>query len=275
MSQALIDFERRFGGVRRLYGEAGLAKLQTSHVIVVGLGGVGSWAAEALARNAIGKLTLIDLDNIAESNFNRQIHALEYNLGKAKVTAMRERIMQINPLCQVHEIEDFISPDNVIDALGANIHAGAGAVVLDATDDVKAKVAMAAYCKAKGLSLVLAGAAGGRLDPTQVMVEDLAYVSGDRLLAKVRNQLRKDHGFAKGVDSVQASKKSKQTKFGLLAVFSNEPVIKPDTVCDVASGNASDAITGLNCAGYGSAVSVTATFGFVAAQTVLNLILKK
>lgn len=278
MEQASIDFERRFGGVRRLYGEAGLAKLQNAHVIVVGLGGVGSWAAEALARNAIGKLTLIDLDNIAESNFNRQIHALEDNLGKAKVTAMRERIMQINPLCQVHEIEDFISPDNVVDALGANIHAGAGTVVLDATDDVKAKVAMAAYCKAKGLSLVLAGAAGGRLDPTQVMVEDLAYVSGDRLLAKVRNLLRKDHGFAKGVDSLQASKKSKQTKqtkFGLLAVFSNEPVIKPDTVCDVASGNASDAITGLNCAGYGSAVSVTATFGFVAAQTVLNLILKK
>ena len=275
MAQALIDFERRFGGVRRLYGEAGLAKLQKAHVIVVGLGGVGSWAAEALARNAIGKLTLIDLDNIAESNFNRQIHALEDNLGKAKVTAMRERIMQINPLCQVHEIEDFVSPDNVVDALGANIHAGAGTVVLDATDDVKAKVAMAAYCKAKDLSLVLAGAAGGRLDPTQVMVEDLAYVSGDRLLAKVRNLLRKDHGFAKGVDSLQASKKSKQTKFSLLAVFSNEPVIKPDTVCDVSSGNASDAITGLNCAGYGSAVSVTATFGFVAAQTVLNLILKK
>jgi tRNA A37 threonylcarbamoyladenosine dehydratase len=275
MELASVDVERRFSGVRRLYGEVGLAKLQTAHVIVVGIGGVGSWAAEALARNAIGKLTLIDLDNIAESNFNRQIHALEDNLGKAKVTAMRERIMQINPLCQVHEIEDFVSTENVGDALGANIHAGGGTVVLDATDDVKAKVAMVAYCKANCLNLVLAGAAGGRLDPTQVMVEDLAYVSGDRLLAKVRNQLRKDHGFAKGVDSVQASKKSKQTKFGLLAVFSNEPVIKPDAVCDVASDNANDAITGLNCAGYGSAVSVTATFGFVAAQTVLNLILKK
>lgn len=275
MEQPSVDVERRFGGVRRLYGESGLAKLQVAHVIVVGIGGVGSWAVEALARNAVGRITLVDLDNIAESNFNRQIHALDNNLGKAKVTAMRERILQINPLCQVHEIEDFVSPENVGDALGGNIHAGAGAVVLDATDDVKAKVAMAAYCKANGLHLVLAGAAGGRLDPTQVMVDDLAYVAGDRLLAKVRNQLRKAHGFAKGVDTVQASKKSKQAKFGLLAVFSNEPVIKPDTVCDVASGNANNAISGLNCAGYGSAVSVTATFGFVAAQTVLNLILKK
>lgn len=253
------DYERRFGGVRRLYGEDGLARLQAAHVCVIGIGGVGSWAVEALARNAVDTITLIDLDNIAESNVNRQIHALEGAFGKAKVTAMAERIRQINPAVNVHEIEDFVTVENVAEMLNRGFD-----VVLDAIDDAKAKVAIAAYCREHQLPLIVTGAAGGRLDPTKIQVDDFANVSGDRLLAKVRNQLRKDYGFPKGHEN-----KAKQTKFGIAAVFSNEQVIKPEASCE-----AEGAVTGLNCAGYGSSVSVTATFGFVAAQLVIQHLLK-
>lgn len=262
-----VDFERRFSGVRRLYGTAGLAKFQAAHVCVIGIGGVGSWAAEALARNAVGTITLIDLDHIAESNVNRQIHALEDNFGKAKVTAMAERIRTINPTATVHEIEDFVTTENV-----ATMLANGYDFILDAIDDAKAKVAIAAYCKAHQLPLITVGGAGGRLDPTKIKVADLASVAGDRLLAKVRNQLRRDHAFPKGNDSAK-----KQLKFGIQAVYSDEQVIEPvlnienaaEDSCEVEIG-----ITGLNCAGYGSSVSVTAPFGFTAAQLVLNELLK-
>jgi len=249
-----IDFGRRFGGVRRLYGETGLEKLNQSHVCVIGIGGVGSWAAEALARNAVGKITLIDLDNIAESNVNRQIHALGDAFGKAKVTAMAERIREINPLAEVLEIEDFVTVENAEAMLDRGYD-----LVLDAIDDAKAKVAIAAYCKAHKLPLITTGGAGGRLDPTNIKTTDLAKTTGDRLLAKVRNQLRRDHGFPKG----------EKSKFGIQAVYSDEQVIQPDISCAADSG-----VTGLNCAGYGSSVTVTASFGFVAAQLALNHIIQ-
>ena len=255
-----IDVERRFGGVSRLYGEAGLAKLQAAHVVVIGIGGVGSWAAEALARNAVGRITLIDLDNVAESNFNRQLHAVEGNEGKAKVTAMRERILSINPHCQVQEIEDFVALSNVDKLLKLTCD-----VVVDCIDDAQAKVALADHCKRNAQALVIVGSAGGRLDPTRMQVADLAQVTGDRLLAKVRNQLRRDYGFPK------ASNTKKSAKFGVLCVYSDESAIKPDQVCDTTE---STSITGLNCAGYGSSVCVTAPFGFAAAQLALNFIVK-
>jgi len=255
------DLARRFGGVSRLYGMQGLAKFQAAHVCVIGIGGVGSWAAEALARNAIGKITLIDLDNIAESNVNRQLHAVDGAFGKAKVTAMAGRIRSINPDAIVQEIEDFITVDNTAAMLDQGFD-----VVLDAIDDARAKVAIAAYCRAHQLSLVTTGGAGGRLDPTRIKYTDLALVSGDRLLAKVRNQLRRDHAFPKGIDG---SKKA-ATKFGITAVYSDEPILQPEVSCDAVA----DAVTGLNCAGYGSSVCVTAPFGMAAASLVLNLILK-
>jgi tRNA threonylcarbamoyladenosine dehydratase len=254
-----IDLERRFSGVRRLYGEIGLTQLQGSHVVVIGIGGVGSWAAEALARNAVGEITLVDLDNIAESNVNRQIHALDGNFGKAKVSAMRERLLQINPSCIVHEIEDFITPENL------SVLLKPCNVILDCTDDAKAKVALAHFCKSNQITLIMSGSAGGRLDPTRIQLSDMASVTGDKLLAKVRNQLRRDHGFPK------ASNTKKSVKFGLLCVYSDEPVIKPDVVCDAAEGS----VTGLNCAGYGSSVSITATFGFVLAQQAINQLVAK
>ncbi len=250
------DLSRRFSGVRRLYGDTGLNKLQSAHIIVIGIGGVGSWAAEALARNAIGEITLIDLDNIAESNVNRQIHALDGNFGKAKVSAMHERIKQINPACQVHEVEDFITPANLAVLLKPCD------LVLDCTDDAKAKIALAHFCKVNKIPLIMSGSAGGRLDPTRIQLSDMASVTGDKLLAKVRNQLRRDHDFPK------ASNSKKSAKFGLMCAYSDEPVIKPDVVCETDETS----LTGLNCAGYGSSVSITATFGFVLAQQAISQI---
>ena len=260
----LPDFERRFSGVRRLYGQQGLDNLKAAHVCVIGIGGVGSWAAEALARSAVGNMTLIDLDNIAESNVNRQLHALDGSFGMAKVTAMANRIKAINPACVVHEVEDFVSPENVADFLNQSFDA-----VLDAVDDAKAKVAIIAYCKQNNIPLVTVGGAGGRLDPTKIRHADLSQVEGDRLLAKVRNQLRRDHGFPKAPTSHQKVAK----KFGVAAVYSDEQVVQPNAD-SLSSCEAETSITGLNCAGYGSSVCVTAPFGMAAASILLNQIVK-
>lgn len=280
-----VDIERRFGGVARLYGTNGLKKLQASHVVVVGIGGVGSWAAEALARNAVGHITLIDLDNIAESNVNRQVHALEGAFGKAKVNAMRVRILAINPQCHVHAIEDFITPENIPTTLNNEYD-----YIVDCIDDAKAKIALAAFCRSTKIPLMMSGSAGGRLDATRIKTADLSQVMGDKLLAKVRNQLRRDHQFPK------ANNTKKSAKFGINCVYSDEQMLLPNTMCEVdnindnthniiddaleanahvASGDSKNArgITGLNCAGYGSSVCVTATFGFVATGLVLQELL--
>ena len=254
--QDTYDLDRRFGGLARLYGAAGATQIRQAHVVVVGIGGVGSWAAEALARNAVGNITLVDLDNIAESNVNRQIHALEANFGKAKITAMHERILSINPNCVVREIEDFVTLDNVSKML--DFHSS---VMLDCTDDVKAKIALVLNAKATQTPLIIVGAAGGRLDPTRMKTADLSQVQGDKLLAKVRNQLRRDYQFSK------ATQTKKSAKFGFVCVYSDEPVIKPEAACET------DALTGLNCAGYGSSVCVTASMGFAAAQLAINLMI--
>lgn len=265
MSLALddVDFARRFGGVSRLYGEAGLAKLQAAHICVIGIGGVGSWAAEALARNAVGTITLIDLDNIAESNVNRQLHAVDGAFGKAKVSAMRARIHSINPFAKVHEIEDFVTIENAAEMLNKNFDG-----VIDCIDDAKAKMAIAAYCKTHNIPFVTTGGAGGRLDPTRIRQADLSQVNGDRLLAKVRNGLRRDYAFPKAQE-VKGKAKPKVSLFGISAIYSDEQVIQPDRSCETDA----QAVTGLNCAGYGSSVCVTAPFGFAAAAALLSKIL--
>ena len=260
-----VDFARRFGGVSRLYGEAALARLQAAHVCVIGIGGVGSWVTEALARNAIGTITLIDLDNIAESNVNRQLHAVNGAFGKAKVTAMRERIHSINPLATVHEIEDFVTLENAGEMLNRNYDG-----IIDCIDDARAKMAIAAFCKANSVPFVTTGGAGGRLDPTRIKQADLSLVTGDRLLAKVRNGLRRDYDFPKGDDSKNKSSKRKASLFGITAIYSDENVIQPNRTCET---DAEAAVTGLNCAGYGSSVCVTAPFGFAAAAALLSKIL--
>ena len=251
---------RRFGGVSRLYGAEGLASLQAAHICVIGIGGVGSWAAEAVARNAVGTITLIDLDNIAESNVNRQLHAVEGAFGKAKVTAMAERIRQINPSAKVIEIEDFVSVENVVTLLNSN-YSG----VIDCIDDAKAKATIAHFCLTQNIPLVMTGAAGGRLDATRIKQADLSQVTHDKLLAKVRNLLRRDYAYSGG-----ASAKNKSPKLGIQCVYSDEEVVKPEAMCE----SEHNAITGLNCAGYGSSVCVTAPFGFIATSVLLKQLLK-
>ncbi len=252
----LPDDSRRFGGIARLYGDAGRARLAAAHVCVVGIGGVGSWAVEALARTGVGRLTLIDLDHVAESNINRQIHAADATLGQAKVEAMRERVAGYNPACQVAVVDDFVTVDNA-----AQLLAGGFDYVVDAIDAVRVKVAMIAVARELGLPLVTCGAAGGQIDPTQIRVDDLARTIQDPLLAKVRGQLRKAHGFTR----------DPKKKFGVEAVFSTEPLRypAPDIACEVTSAPAQGP-AGLNCAGFGSVVTVTACVGMFAAARVIN-----
>ena len=254
------DYERRFGGMARLYGAEALVRLQGAHVCVIGIGGVGSWAVEALARSGVGRLTLVDLDHVAESNMNRQLHAVEDNLGKAKVQAMAERIASINPACVVTQVDEFITADNIAALIPACD------AVIDAIDQVKAKAALAAHCRRQKQFLVTTGGAGGRMDPTRVKVEDLSRTTQDALASKVRASLRKDYGFPR----------DPKKKFSLPCVYSDEQIVRPQdgAACDVDAAGSHPAGNlapqGLNCAGYGSSVAVTASFGFAAAALALN-----
>ena len=252
MTELQPDDARRFGGLERLYGVTAAQRLRQAHVVVVGIGGVGSWSAEALARSGIARLTLIDMDHIAESNVNRQIHALSSTLGQAKIEAMRERIALIHPTCRVDVIDDFVSPDNWPGLLSERPDA-----VIDACDQVRAKQAMAAWAMREIIPHVCVGAAGGKRLAHQVDVDDLAYVTHDPLLAQLRYQLRKHHG---------APKQGK--RIGLRCVFSREAVQGPDASCAL-EGDGS-----LNCHGYGSLVGVTATFGMCAATEVMNMLVQ-
>lgn len=251
-----IDFERRFGGIARLYGAPALQAFRNARICVIGVGGVGSWVVEALARSAVGHITMIDLDHLAESNVNRQVHALTDTLGKAKVEALTERIAQINPCCTVTGIEEFIAADNVAEL----IVPGRFDYVIDAIDDARAKTALIVHCRAQQIPLLTIGSAGGQVDPTCIAVCDLSRTEQEPLLARVRKNLRIKHGFPRGT----------KNKFGIDAVYSTEPLRFPEA-CDIDGDNAAQAgVTGLNCAGYGSAVVVTAAFGFVAAAHVLR-----
>ncbi len=251
-----IDYARRFGGVARLYGDAGLRAFESAHVCVVGVGGVGSWVVEALARSAIAELTLIDLDNVAESNINRQIQAHSDSLGKAKVTALHERITLINPRCRVHEVEEFVEPDNLDQLIG-----GRGfSYVIDAIDSVKAKTALIAYCRQHHIPLITIGAAGGQTDPGKIEIRDLSRTEQEPLLALVRKRLRQNFGFPRGT----------KNKFGIDAVFSMEALTIPTEVCETAAATSGQGVSGLNCAGFGSSVVVTASFGLAAAAHVLR-----
>lgn len=248
------DFERRFGGLRRLYGEAGADRIFGAHVVVVGIGGVGSWAVEGLARSGVRRLTLIDLDHISESNINRQIHALEPTLGQSKPEAMRERIAQFHPACLVDVIEDFVTPENWPDLLTRTIGAERPSAVIDACDQVPAKTALAAWAMRERVALVSVGAAGGKRQAQAMEVADLAQVTHDPLLARLRYNLRRQHGAAR------------QGALGVACVFSREAVAVPDASCSAdGAGDGS-----LNCHGYGSVVSVTASFGLCAAGWVIN-----
>jgi tRNA threonylcarbamoyladenosine dehydratase len=272
---ACEDHERRFGGVTRLLGEPAHARLRAARVAVVGVGGVGSWAAEALARCGVERITPIDLDHVAQSNANRQIQALGGEFGKAKVVAMAQRIDAINPRACVTCVEEFVTEDNVADLI-RDLD-----IVLDCIDQVSAKAALIAHARATGLRVVTCGAAGGRTDPTRIRCADLARALGDPLLAKVRYRLRRRYGFAR--ESLK-----RRPLFGVDAIYSDEPVRKPfqtthwlgehegatpaSSPLPPGEGPGVRVPSGLACAGYGSSVAVTAPFGFAAAARAVERI---
>ncbi len=247
---------RRFGGVARLFGADALAALARAHVCVVGVGGVGSWTAEALARSGVGALTLIDMDHVAESNLNRQVHALDSTLGASKIGVMAARIADIAPGCDVRLVDDFVTPENAASIVPAD------AIVVDAIDAPRAKAALVACARARGQAIVVCGGAGGRTDPLRLRRDDLARTRGDALLASVRARLRREHGFPREAGQ----------RFRVEAIFSDEPLARAvrEAACDeAAGGGAAGGGAPLNCAGYGSLVTVTAAMGLAAASWAL------
>ena len=239
------EYERRFAGVAKIYGEDSFNHYEHSHVMVIGIGGVGSWAVEALARTGLGELTLVDMDVIAASNINRQLPAMTTTLGHEKIEVMAERCRAINPRIKINLIDDYLTPDNIQDIL-----ANTPDLILDCIDDVKAKFALMLHCRFNKIPLIVSGGAGGKLDPLKIRVADLSKTEQDPMLAKLRTQLR-----SKGI-----CKKPKE-KFGITCVYSIDNPFSSAEVCPSA---------GLRCGGYGSAVVVTSSFAMVAVSEVLK-----
>jgi tRNA A37 threonylcarbamoyladenosine dehydratase len=267
------DLERRFGGLRRLYGDAAYQRLRAGRVAVVGLGGVGSWAVEALARSGIARLVLIDFDHVAESNINRQVQALESTLGQAKGEALRERIAQIHPGCEVLPVDEFVTSTNWPALLPCPVDA-----LIDACDQVAAKAALAHWGRATGVPVICVGAAGGRREPARVETADLGEVTHDPLLAALRQRLRR----AERQTPPPGGRGAQGARLGVRCVFSREAVARPDAACasDAPGNNATPApasdvpASALACQGYGSSVAVTATFGLVAAAEAIEAIVR-
>ncbi|WP_127960108.1 tRNA cyclic N6-threonylcarbamoyladenosine(37) synthase TcdA [Serratia microhaemolytica] len=253
---------QRFSGVARVYGQPALALFAQAHVCVIGIGGVGSWVAEALARSGIGAITLIDMDDLCITNTNRQIHALRQHIGQPKTSVMAERILAINPECQVHCVDDFITPDNVAQLLGKSF-----SYVIDAIDSVQSKAALLAYCRRQKIAVITIGGAGGQIDPTRIGVADLAKTVQDPLAAKLRARLKRDFNLVK----------SSKGKLGIDCVFSSEPLVYPQpdgSVC--ASRSSTQGSNRMDCnSGFGAVTMVTASFGFVAVAHVLKKMLAK
>ncbi|ATF09760.1 CsdL (EC-YgdL) protein of the HesA/MoeB/ThiF family, part of the CsdA-E-L sulfur transfer pathway [Candidatus Enterovibrio altilux] len=257
------SYQQRFDGTRRLYGMSKLEILRQSHVCVIGIGGVGSWAVEALARSGVGALTLIDMDDICVTNINRQIHAMSGTIGQSKIAVMSDRVRLINPDCSVQLIDDFISEENISEYITKEFD-----YVLDAIDSLKPKTALIAYCKRNKIKIITVGGTGGQLDPTQIQVADLTKTIQDPLAAKLRNKLRRFHNFTKIPGRT----------FGVDCVFSTERLkyLQPDgSVCEIKVPV--EGYKRMNCnSGFGTAAMVTATFGFIAVSRIMiKLIMQK
>ena len=267
----MSDYSLRFGGIARLYGQHGAQRLQDSHFCVIGIGGVGSWVAEALARNGIGQITLIDLDDICITNINRQIHALTNTIGESKVDVMSDRIKQINPDCHVNVIEDFVTVENLHELMAQDYD-----YVIDAIDSVDIKTRIIAYCKRNKLPVITIGGAGGQVDPSKIAITDLSKTYQDPLLAKVKNQLRREFNFPRA-DIAKASKR----KFSIDAVFSTEQLRYPTEVGEVCLAKpdineGDNSSMRLDCSsGFGATTHVTATFAFFAVGRAIDKLLKK
>ena len=252
------DQDRSFTGLSRLYGSDAAARLRNGFVAVIGVGGVGSWACEALARSGVGRLLLIDPDSIAQSNINRQLPALLSTVGCAKVDTIKARIADIQSACRVDTIEDALTPQNIAQLIPDTVD-----VVIDAIDAPRVKAALIAHCKAQQIVVIVCGAAGGRDDPLALQANDLALTTGDALLSKTRARLRSEHGFTRTANK----------KFKVTAICSSQTPLASINAQDI-SDNAAASGAPLNCAGYGSIVTVTAAMGMAAASRAIGHIIK-
>ncbi|KUJ80211.1 tRNA cyclic N6-threonylcarbamoyladenosine(37) synthase TcdA [Microbulbifer flavimaris] len=259
------QYRQRFGGIARLYGETALEILNAAHFVVIGIGGVGSWTAEALARSGVGNLTLIDLDDVCITNTNRQSHALQNTIGQIKVDVTADRMRQINPEIHIETIEDFAGSDNLAELLDPT--ARPIDIVIDAIDAARVKAALVAYCKARKMRLITVGSAGGKRDPGQITSADLGRTTNDPMLAKVRQHLYRFHNF----------QKSRKRQFGVDAIYSTEPMVYPQPdgqVCQQKSTMQNG--VKLDCSGgFGAATMVTGSFGFAAASRGIERLLQK
>lgn len=252
----IAQLPRRFNGIHALYGNQGLAALQQSHLVVIGVGGVGSWAVEALARNAIGEITLIDMDVVAESNINRQLPAMYSTLGRDKTRVLQERIADINPDCKVNIIDDFVTVQNAADIVPTTAN-----YVLDCIDNFRVKAAIIAHCKRNKVPVLTVGGAGGQIDPTRIQQMDLSRTQHDALFAKTRKLLRQDYDFARN---------PKRT-FGIPCVYSDEQSRYPDGQGGLTKEKPDMGSSGLSCAGgLGSSMQVTAAFAMVAVSRIVQ-----
>ena len=240
------DTKRRFGGIIRLYGLKKFKRFQSAHICIIGIGGVGSWISESLARHGVRQITMIDMDHIAESNFNRQIHALDSSLGQSKVEAMKLRILDINPNCKINCHDSFLEEGNICNLISKQFD-----FVIDAIDQTKIKILLAEYCLKYSIPFIMTGGAGGKVNPELIRIDILSKTYGDPLLTKIRQYFNKKNKLSK-------------VKFKIPTVFSSETSIKPEKT------NLNESLTGLNCAGYGSSVNVTATFAFLTSSYVLS-----
>ena len=268
MEETNFDAQRRFGGLDRLYGEGGATRLQQGHVVVAGIGGVGSWCAEALARCGVGRVTLIDLDHVAESNINRQIHALGSTLGQSKVVAMAQRISDINPRCVVNCVDDFVEPENVQEILPADAD-----MVVDCTDQAPAKIAIILEARRRKQALIVCGGAGGKTSPLTLRNGDLSQATNDALLARLRNTLRRQHGFPRAADAAGKVRR-RVPRMAVRVLWFDQAAILP-AAWNTPSTDVAAAPQGLSCAGYGSVVMVTAAMGLAAADEAVYWLLHR
>lgn len=253
------NYERRFSGIQRLYGHRNAQFINELHLAVVGVGGVGSWAAEALARTGVGKLTLIDMDDVCLSNVNRQSHALTETIGQPKIEVLAARLQSINPDLKLNLVDDFVSPAN-LEQCFADRPQG----VLDAIDSISAKTALLAWCKRQKIRVVTTGGAGGQIDPSQIAVADIARVIQDPLMAKVRSQLRRDYNFSS----------NPKRKFGIDCVYSTEQLRYPAGEGQVSYAKPGSGAARLDCStGFGACMMVTGAFGMQASATLINRLL--
>ncbi len=249
------DHKRRFGGVERLYGKQALQEFKKAHIIVIGIGGVGSWVVEALARNAIGKITLIDMDIVAESNINRQLPALSSTLGKNKTDVMAQRVNDINADCDINIIEDFLTRDNIPDLISHDAD-----YIIDCIDNSKVKAALIAWCKRQKVKIVTIGGAGGKTDPSLIKIADLSRTIHDPLLSRTRKILRQKHNFSANI----------KRRFNIPSIYSTEHIKYPTSEGEITNEKTQNEVSGLSCAGIGSSVMVTGSFAFMAVSHILQ-----